>query len=277
MISIITAIFNQLPMNRMFYDSIVKNTDSEFELIIVDNGSTDGSVEFFKSLGNNVRVIENDGNYSYPYCQNEGIKVAKGDVFAFLNNDILLSPHWDSRLMQVLGKDGYHILSLASNDRMATKEETTKLSRHWKHVKYPLQFLLGQRSISLKLMTKLCYGLNWEKFCEDVWNRHKLNLRIGFSGSAIIMDKQGLEIVGGEWDPRIYAADFDMFFQTMKLSKEGKDIKPLSIVGGIFHHHFRRLTFHEKFPPFKDNDTLININQKWPEEELNEYSALIKR
>ncbi|MCR5497814.1 MAG: glycosyltransferase [Paludibacteraceae bacterium] len=277
MISIITAIFNQLPMNRMFYDSIVKNTDSEFELIIVDNGSTDGSIEFFKSLGNNVRVIENDGNYSYPYCQNEGIKVARGDVFAFLNNDILLSPHWDSRLLQILGKDGYHILSLASNDRMATKEETTKLSRHWKHVKYPLQFLLGQRSISLKLMTKLCYGRNWTKFCEDVWNRHGLNLRIGFSGSAIIMDKQGLEIVGGEWDPRIYAADFDMFFQTMKLSKEGKDIKPLSIVGGIFHHHFRRLTFHEKFPPFKDNDTLININQKWPEEELNEYSALIKR
>ena len=37
MISIITAIYNQLAMNRIFYDSIVETTDSEFELIIIDN------------------------------------------------------------------------------------------------------------------------------------------------------------------------------------------------------------------------------------------------
>ena len=277
MISIITAIYNQLAMNRIYYDSIVKNTDSEFELIIIDNGSTDGSTEFFKSLGDNVHVIVNDGNYSYSYCQNVGIKAAKGDVYAFLNNDIVLSPHWDSRLMQVLGEDGYHILSLASNDRMATKEETKKLSRHWKHVKYPTKFIMGQGKLALKTMIKLCYGCNWEKFCEEVWNRHKLNLRIGFSGSAVIMDKQGLEMVGGQWDPTVEAPDFDMYLQTMKLNKEGKDIKPLSIVGGIFHHHFRRLTFYTKFPPFKDKDNIVDLNKKWSQEELDEYLGLMRK
>ena len=91
MISVITAIYNQLPMNRIFLESLRNSTEGEWELIVIDNGSTDGSAEFFESAPGNIRVIRNNGNYSYPYCQNLGIKVAKGDVLAFLNNDILLS------------------------------------------------------------------------------------------------------------------------------------------------------------------------------------------
>lgn len=107
MISIITAIFNQLDMNKLYYESLLATTDGDWELIIIDNGSTDGSVEYFESLGSRVKVIRNDGNYSYPYCQNIGIKAAVGEVLAFFNNDIILSPHWDSRMLRVLGKDGY--------------------------------------------------------------------------------------------------------------------------------------------------------------------------
>ena len=137
MISIITAIYNQLGMNMLYYESLLHATDGEFELIIVDNGSTDGSAEFFESRGKNVKVIRNGGNYSYPYCQNIGIKHAKGDVLAFLNNDILLSPHWDTRIKTILGKDGYEMLSLCSNNRMPDAKEAKAANRRWKRIKNP--------------------------------------------------------------------------------------------------------------------------------------------
>lgn len=137
MLTIITAIYNQLDMNRLYYESIVETTDGDWELIVIDNGSTDGSREFFEGLGGRVRVIANDGNYSYPYCQNAGIEAAKGEILAFLNNDIFLSPHWDTRLRQLLGKDGYEVLSLASNDRMGDARATRRVSRRWKRINIP--------------------------------------------------------------------------------------------------------------------------------------------
>lgn len=48
MISIITSIYNQRSMNELFYKSLIENTHNHFELIVVDNKSTDGSAEFFQ-------------------------------------------------------------------------------------------------------------------------------------------------------------------------------------------------------------------------------------
>src|SRR5580704_1210526 len=100
MISIITAIHNQLAMNKLFYAALKKYTRHKFELIIIDNHSTDGSAEFFDSK--RARIIHNDHNYSYPYCQNQGIDSAKYEYLAFLNNDIVVAPRWDQRLIETL-------------------------------------------------------------------------------------------------------------------------------------------------------------------------------
>src|SRR5947208_13580 len=72
MISIITAVYNQLAVNRLFVENLRRYTHHPYELIIIDNGSTDGSAEFFEQQG--ATVIRNGANYSYPHCQNQGIK-----------------------------------------------------------------------------------------------------------------------------------------------------------------------------------------------------------
>lgn len=54
-LSIITAIHNGLPMNRLFWKALTENTQTPFELIIIDNHSTDGSEDFFKALGDETR------------------------------------------------------------------------------------------------------------------------------------------------------------------------------------------------------------------------------
>lgn len=262
MLSIITAIYNQLQMNQLYYDSIVKSTDGEWELIIIDNGSTDGSREFFENLSDSrVKVVRNDGNYSYPFCQNKGIENASGDVMAFLNNDILLSRHWNSRISQVLGKEGYEVLSVSSNDNMPTNQQTRHISRKFKRIKYPLLALFGSKRWVLKLIVRLTYG-NLDEFAEKMWEKYSTNLKKGFSGSVVVMTRKAIEILNG-WDPTQQGADFDMALRTSKRWEEEGDIRPLSIIEGVMVHHFRRLTMREKFPPFKDASNLRSLEEKW--------------
>jgi len=64
MISIITAVHNQLAVNRVFLDTLQKKTSTPYELIIVDNHSTDGSLEFFEQAG--ATIIKNPENQCSP-------------------------------------------------------------------------------------------------------------------------------------------------------------------------------------------------------------------
>ena len=70
MISIITGVHNQIGMNRLFCEYLHAHTHHAFQLIVVDNMSSDGSGEFFRQQG--ADVIRNEENYSYSVIQNQG-------------------------------------------------------------------------------------------------------------------------------------------------------------------------------------------------------------
>ena len=273
MISIITAIYNQLDMNKLYWEYLNKYTDHPFELIIIDNNSDDGSREFFQSLGEKVKVIANRENYSYPYCQNQGIAIAKYDILAFFNNDMLVSPHWDSRALQVLGKDNRDVISLGSNDRLYDQKTSKCLQRRWKHIKYPCIMLFGQKMFGLKLMQRMCYG-NWEKFCEKNYKRYGASFTVGFSGASILMNRKAIEKIG-LWDESQQFADFDLFFRSCQRAETVGDLQPLAVVNGIFTHHYRRLTLYSNCPPFADAARLIPLEKKWPPTDYNRWMALI--
>ena len=271
MISIITAVYNQLDMNRLFWDYLTKYTELPFELIIIDNGSTDGSREFFQSLPQDiVKVIANDGNYSYPHCQNQGIEAAKYDNMVFLNNDLIVPKHWDKRLMKVLGKNDRDIVSFGSNDRLYSEAVTAKVSHRFKWIKYPVIFLFGQSTFSLKLMLRLCYG-NWEKYTEKIFRRYGYSRTIGFSGSAVAMTRRGVELLNA-WDPALQCADYNLFYSSCNRAETYKDMQPMSIVNGIFIQHYRRLTFYgEKWPPFKDAENIKDLSINWTDEQIDRW------
>lgn len=274
MISIITAIYNQLEMNRLFWEYLVKYTDHPFELIVVDNNSDDGSREFFESLPGDVTVIRNEANYSYSHCQNQGLAIAKYDVLAFLNNDLLVSPHWDSRLTEVLGKDGFHVLSVGSNDRLEDKKTTRRLHNRWKRAKYPVMALFGKSRFSLRLMAWLTYG-NWEKFCERNFEKYGFTTTDGFSGSAIIMNRRAIQLLG-QWDSTRIEADYDLFYSSCQREEQRGDIRRISIVNGVFFHHYRRLTFYSKYPPYADRKNLYKIEGKWPKSDRVRWNRYVK-
>lgn len=259
-------------MNKLFWQSLKRDTDCTFELIVIDNCSTDGSREFFRSLinsGENIVLIENEGNYSYPHCQNQGITAAKGEILVFLNNDLFVSPNWATRMLEVIGNDGYDIVSFASNDRIGNLSDTKKLSRRWKRIKYPILTIFGQGTFALKLMVKLCYG-DYAKFSERIFNKYGLSMTQGFSGSAIAMTRVGLEKIK-EWDNSQYVADFDMYYTCVNRYEKYGDLKPLSTINGIFFHHYRRLTMRQAYPTYMDIEKHSNLITKWGQDNIDRW------
>lgn len=260
MISIIAAVYNQYEMNKLFLELLEKYTRNEYELLIIDNGSTDGSQKLFRNHG--ATVIQNAANYSYPYCQNQGIQLAKYDIFAFFNNDIIVSPDWDLKLIASMKKYNLDVCGFGCNDTIEKGfEDIHMIKRKWKSVKNPIHTLFGCRSFALKWMLKLMYR-NWENWTENWAKKHKGEIREGLSGSCVICTRHAIDLIG-RWDERIQTADFDIFMRTKKRHLELGDIQPPSNIMDIYVHHFGRLTMKKTHPVFFDHENMLELKQKW--------------
>lgn len=261
MLSIITGIYNQLSVNKVYYEALTKCTSVPFELIIVDNNSTDGSYEYFKQK-DNVTIIKTGGNYNYPYCQNLGIKHAKYNYLCFFNNDAIPTLNWDERMLNIFSeRHKLKSLSFATNDNLENREILQTISRKWKRSKYPVQFLLGNTTFSLRLMLKFMYG-NLNAFGEKRYKKFGNQLMEGFSGSVIVLKRELLDNIG-LWDERIQAADFDLFNRIKEFSLTTSELEPLQIALGIYFHHYQRLTVKKKHPPFDNAEHMITLEDKW--------------
>jgi len=66
----------------------------EHEIILVDDGSTDGTRAWLATLREPFRVVLHERNQGYAAANNHGAAIARGDVLALLNNDLVLTPRW---------------------------------------------------------------------------------------------------------------------------------------------------------------------------------------
>lgn len=93
-LSIIIVSFNTKKLTKECLDSIGKYAKNlEYEIIVVDNISTDGSVEMlrkFKKLNSKLRIVENDKNLGFGKANNQGMKIARGRYILLLNTDTIV-------------------------------------------------------------------------------------------------------------------------------------------------------------------------------------------
>ena len=90
-VSIIIVNYNTKDLLINCIESIYKQTkDITFEIIISDNGSNDGSVEYIKQNFPNIILIENNKNLGFGVANNRGLKIAKGKYIFYLNSDTVL-------------------------------------------------------------------------------------------------------------------------------------------------------------------------------------------
>jgi O-antigen biosynthesis protein len=95
-VSFIIPLFNNLPLTRACVESLQATLPAGLahEIILVDDGSTDGTREWLATLTPPFRVILNERNLGYAAANNRGAALAHGKFLALLNNDLILTPHW---------------------------------------------------------------------------------------------------------------------------------------------------------------------------------------
>ncbi len=98
--SIIIPSFNGLTFLQDCIYSIKRFTDTPYEIIVVDNGSYDGTLGFCRQ--EEVIFISVSENLGFPAACNMGLTVACGNQLLLLNNDILVSRNWLSNMLACL-------------------------------------------------------------------------------------------------------------------------------------------------------------------------------
>lgn len=95
-VSFIIPLFNNLALTRACVESLQATLPPGLthEIILVDDGSTDGTRAWLATLGGPFRVVLNERNLGYAGANNRGIQTARGDFLALLNNDLVLLPRW---------------------------------------------------------------------------------------------------------------------------------------------------------------------------------------
>ncbi|AWP29186.1 glycosyltransferase family 2 protein [Paenibacillus sp. Cedars] len=98
--SIIIPTFNGLHLLRTCVDHIRAYTEVPYEIIVVDNGSRDGTGEY--CLREKLLLISLPENTGFPVACNRGLRMASGDQLLLLNNDVFVSPRWLTLLLEAL-------------------------------------------------------------------------------------------------------------------------------------------------------------------------------
>ncbi len=85
----------------------------KLELILVDNNSSDRSVDYIQESFPRVKILQMDKNYGFCKPNNEGAEAAAGEYLVFLNNDTEVTPGWLRALVQPALEDA-DVISVAS-------------------------------------------------------------------------------------------------------------------------------------------------------------------
>jgi GT2 family glycosyltransferase/Tfp pilus assembly protein PilF len=105
-VSIVIPVFNKIEFTRPCLESLARHTPVGLaEIIVVDNGSTDGTAEYLAGMAPQVRTLRNPDNLGFARACNLGAASAGTAQLLFLNNDTVAHEHWLEPLLALLDGD----------------------------------------------------------------------------------------------------------------------------------------------------------------------------
>lgn len=103
--SIVIVSWNGLHHLKQFLPSVAATDYSDFEIIIADNHSTDGTAEWVRNTYPECRIVTFDSNYGYCGGNNRAVPYTSGEILIFLNNDARVDPAWLTPLNEIFIND----------------------------------------------------------------------------------------------------------------------------------------------------------------------------
>ncbi|MGZ3945905.1 MAG: glycosyltransferase family 2 protein, partial [Mucilaginibacter sp.] len=88
-----------------FLPSVLESTWPDLDIIVGDNGSSDGSVEFLQQNFPTVKIIQNDKNYGFTGGYNRVLNKVDADYFILLNSDVEVHNGWIEPVIALMESD----------------------------------------------------------------------------------------------------------------------------------------------------------------------------
>jgi len=220
MYSVVIPTYNNLHYLCQTINSVFLHTQ-DFEIIVIDNGSKDGTVGYLKDVKQRVEptenftIITNDVNVGFAPAINQGIEVAKAPYVIILNNDVIVTPQWADFMIKAketlehasqIGP--YGIIGPASN-YVAGRQSVP-------NIRYRLEDL---DNVAMKFHNA---------------NKHNYMVTGYLSGFCVLVDRQVFNEIG-LFDPQFAPGGYEDNDFVVRANRAGwKAI----IAGDVFVHHF---------------------------------------
>lgn len=104
-VSIVILNWNGRNYLQQFLPSVLATTYTNKEVVVIDNASTDDSVQYLQQQWPAVRIVQNNQNYGFAQGYNEGLKHIQADYYVLLNSDVEVSPGWLDPMVRLLESD----------------------------------------------------------------------------------------------------------------------------------------------------------------------------
>jgi hypothetical protein len=202
LVSIVILNWNGKKMTRLCLQSLKKLKFKDYEIIVVDNGSKDGSAKDISQEFPDVKLVRHKRNLGFAAGNNSALDSAKGKYLALLNNDMVVDPQWLTKLIAIIEKD--QRIGACGGGRLDWNRENPPHNK-----KNILR--------TIKHLNKYT-GLPWEEN-----NREKLENVDTLSGGVVLIRREIIDKIGF-FDKNFfaYAEDRDFF---ARMSRAGYILK----------------------------------------------------
>jgi len=272
-LSIVTAIHNACAINEIFWESLSAHTSVPFELILIDNHSTDGSGEYFAALaasrlpeGQSIVYLQNAKNQSYPRSQNQGMAVARADILVFMNNDVWMPHGWHLPFEKALTENPLLILSPSGQEAQPTQSASDELKSNWRKIETQSKLwkMIFRRSEKERLQWALrrMYG-DLENFVSPTLSQDKKYFN-GIKGDTVIFHRKLRDVMPEIWDEQFQAADWHLYLSAAKRHESNKDFPLPRVLLDSYVHHFGRYSIKKSnVEDFWTDARFVSIEDHW--------------
>jgi GT2 family glycosyltransferase len=221
--SIVIPVLEQLSYTKLALEGIEKHTPAgEYEIVVVDNGSRDGTPSFLAGR-RDVVTITNASNRGFPAACNQGIAAARGAEIVLLNNDVVVTAGWLAGLRRCAGAPGVGIVGPMTNvvkgpqkDETARYDDLDAMHRHAADV--------ARRRRGLHVEVERLMG-----FC-------------------LFVRREVFDVIGG-LDERFGIGNYEDDDFSLRARKAGFRLR---IAGDVFVHHYGSRTFAARAEGYDD-------------------------
>ena len=217
--SVIIPCFNQVAYTRLCVAALAQHTRGPWELIAVDNGSTDETAAYLAGVRDAapfpVKILTNAENRGFPAACNQGLAAAGGDYLVLLNNDAVVTDAWLDQLAA-----------------LADAEPTIGMTGPMSNCVTAPQLVPDATYTGLDEMHR--FAARWRRDHRGKWLKAPK-----LSGFCLLLKRRVFEAIG-PLDERFGLGFYDDDDLTLRARRAGFD---LAVALDLFVHHFGSRTF----------------------------------